>query len=119
MDIIKVDDLIVKPLVSSNWPDFEELFGPRGAYGGCWCMWWRLSRKEFEAGQGQKNHDAMKHLVDVGKITGLLAYKDDKPCGWCSVAPRNEFSSLERSRVLKRVDDEPVWSLVCFFIEKN
>lgn len=38
--------------------------------------------------------------------------------GWCSVAPREAFPALERSRVLKRVDDQPVWSVVCFFIAK-
>ncbi|TFH34856.1 MAG: N-acetyltransferase, partial [Anaerolineales bacterium] len=38
--------------------------------------------------------------------------------GWCSIAPRSEFGALERSRVLKRIDDEPVWSIVCFYISK-
>ena len=119
MDAIKIDDLTIKPLTSKNWQDFEMLFGPRGAYGGCWCMWWRIPRKEFEEGQGQKNHDAMKAIVDSGTIPGLIAYIDDEPCGWCSVAPRDHYSSLERSRVLKRFDDQPVWSLVCFFINKK
>jgi len=39
--------------------------------------------------------------------------------GWCSVAPREEFSSLERSPVLKRLDDQPVWSIVCFYVAKG
>ena len=35
-------------------------------------------------------------------------------CGgcWCSIAPRNTFSVLGRSRILKQIDDEPVWSVV-------
>ena len=119
MNIIKIGDITVKPLKTKNWYDFETLFGPKGAYGGCWCMWWRISRKEFEEGQGQKNHNAMKAIVDSGTIPGLIAYKDDQPCGWCSVAPREHYTSLERSRVLKRIDDQPVWSMVCFFINKN
>ena len=119
MQIINIEDLKVKPLTPETWNDFELLFGPKGAYGGCWCMWWRLPRKEFEAGQGQKNRDAMKAIVDSGTIPGLIAYKDDEPCGWCSVAPRDHYSSLERSRVLKRLDDLSVWSLVCFFINKK
>lgn len=119
MKIIKIDDVIIKPLTSKNWKDFETLFGLKGAYGGCWCMWWRIPRKEFEAGQGQKNHDAMKSIVDSGTIPGLIAYKDDIPCGWCSVAPREHYSTIERSRILARIDDQPVWSLVCFFIDKK
>ena len=61
----------------------------------------------------------MRNIVNSGEIPGLLAYLEDKPAGWCSVAPREKFSSLERSRVLKRIDDKPVWSIVCFFIDKH
>ena len=39
--------------------------------------------------------------------------------GWCSIAPREDFPVLENSRVLKRIDDKPVWSVVCFFINKH
>lgn len=47
-----------------------------------------------------------------------MAYAEGKPIGWCSVAPREVFPRLERSRTLKRLDDQPVWSVVCFFIAK-
>ncbi len=107
------------PLTKKRWLDFEELFGRRGAYGGCWCMWWRLARREFEAGQGEGNRRAMKAIVDAGVVPGILAYAGRKPVGWCSVAPREQYGTLERSRVLKRLDDEPVWSVVCFFIHKD
>jgi len=119
MQNIVIDDLLVKPLTPEIWDDFELLFGKKGAYGGCWCMWWRIPRKEFEKGQGEGNRLAMKNIVDSGKIPGLIAYHNDEPCGWCSVAPREDFGSLERSRVLKRVDEEKVWSIVCFFIHKT
>jgi GNAT superfamily N-acetyltransferase len=99
--------------------DFEKLFGPKGAYSGCWCMWWRITRREFEKGQGEENRKAMKNLVDSGKVTGILAYFEGKPVGWCSVAPREDYPSLERSRVMKRLDNKPVWSIVCFFIDKS
>jgi GNAT superfamily N-acetyltransferase len=115
----KIDDILLRPLTPSIWEDFELLFGPRGAYAGCWCMWWRLSRKEFEKGQGDANRRAMKSIVESGQIPGLLAYSKGEPCAWCSVAPREQFGSLERSRVLKRVDNKDVWSIVCFFVDRN
>ncbi len=117
--VFLVDYLKIRPLASDLWPDFEKLFGPRGGYGGCWCMWWRLTRSEFERGQGERNRQAMRALVDSHIVPGLIAYRDDEPCGWCSVAPREHFKSLERSRVLKRIDNKPVWSLVCFFIHRK
>lgn len=107
------------PLTSQRWQDFERLFGPHGAYGGCWCMWWRLSRAEFEKNRAEGNRRAMKQLVDDGRVPGILAYLDGEPVGWCSVAPRAAFASLNRSPVLKPVDDQPVWSVVCFFVDRR
>jgi GNAT superfamily N-acetyltransferase len=60
----------------------------------------------------------MRKLVDSGQIPGILAYSEGKPIGWSSIAPRESFPALERSRILKRVDDERVWSVVCFFVAK-
>jgi len=107
------------PLTTERWPDFVRLFGERGACGGCWCMWWRLKRSEFERQKGEGNKKSMEALVNSGEVPGILAYKDGEPVAWCSVAPRENFPALDRSRVLKRVDETPVWSIVCFFVEKN
>ncbi|HZX15169.1 MAG TPA: GNAT family N-acetyltransferase, partial [Thermodesulfobacteriota bacterium] len=71
-----------------------------------------------EKSKGKKNKGAMRNIVNSGEIPGLLAYSDGKPVGWCSVAPRERFPSLEQSGVLKRIDDTPAWSVVCFFIDK-
>jgi len=111
--------LEVHPLTPDRWGDFEQLFGPRGACGGCWCMWWRLTAKEFERQKGEENRRAMKRKVKSGEVPGLLAYHDGEPVGWCSVAPREAYPRLERSRVLKRVDDQPVWLVVCFYVAKQ
>ena len=53
-----------------------------------------------------------------GEIPGILAYANGQPIAWCSIAPRETYSVLERSRILKRIDDESVWSVVCFFVAK-
>lgn len=107
------------PLTKKRWVDFEALFGERGACGGCWCMWWRMKRSDFERNKGAANRRVMKALVSSGEVPGILAYDAGKAVGWCSVAPREKFSALERSRILKPVDDNPVWSVVYFFIEKG
>ena len=61
----------------------------------------------------------MKQIVKSGEVPGILAYYQNSAAGWCSVAPREKFQALERSRILKRLDDKPVWSVVCFFIKKE
>lgn len=106
------------PLTPKRWVDLEKLFGQSGACGGCWCMWWRLPHSEFMQQRGEVNKKAFKNIVDSGNVPGILGYVEDQPIGWCAVAPRDTFPKLERSRILKRVDDEPVWSVVCFFVAK-
>ena len=108
----------VHPLTPDRWEDFVTLFGRRGACGGCWCMMWRLTAPEFAKKKGPGNKRAMKPIVASGKIPGLLAYLGNEPVGWCAVGPREWYSRFERSRILKPVDDQPVWSVVCFFIAK-
>ena len=106
------------PLTPARWKDLEALFGPRGACGGCWCMYWRLPRSEFGRGKGEGNHRAFRSIVRADARPGLLAYADGVAVGWCALEPRDSFPALDRSRVLARVDDAPVWAIPCFFIAR-
>ena len=108
-----------RSLTPESWKDFENLFGPKGACAGCWCMWWRLKRSEFDKQKGEQNKQTMKEIVDSGEIPGIMVYHNDQPIAWCSIAPRENFSLLDRSRILKAIDDEPVWSIVCLFVKKE
>src|SRR5947209_17336098 len=108
-----------RPLTMDRWTDFETLFGERGACGGCWCMLWRLKRAVFDRQKGRGNREAMRQLLASGEVPGILAYASGVPVGWCAVAPREHYPALERSRVLKRIDDRPVWSVSCLFIAKG
>jgi GNAT superfamily N-acetyltransferase len=110
-------DIHIAALTPARWGDFEELFGPNGACGGCWCMWWRQTRREFEANHGDANRRAFKAIVRRGPPPGLIAYVEGRPVGWCQVCPRDDLPVLNRSPLLKRVDETPVWSVSCFFIK--
>ena len=108
----------VVPATAGRWPDLEALFGKNGACAGCWCMWWRLSYSEYKRGQGEGNKAALKEMALGDRVPGLLAYVGGRPAGWCSIGPREQFTALEGSRTLTRVDDQPVWSIVCFFVPR-
>lgn len=114
----RISNLKIHPVTPDRWKDFEALFGERGACGGCWCMWWRIKRSDYEKQKGEGNKKAMKKIIRSGDVPGLLAYSQNKPVAWCTIAPREVYSALERSRILKPVDDKPVWSMVCFFVAK-
>lgn len=82
-------------------------------------MWWRESRREFEENGNAGNKKAIRAIVRSGQVPGILAYQDERAIGWCSVAPRDTYPSLNRSPVLRKLDDIPVWSIVCFYIAKE
>ncbi len=111
-------ELTYHTLTPLRWGDLEALFGAHGAAGGCWCMWWRMKQADFSTSAGEKNKAAFKQIVEANEIPGILAYDQEKPVGWVSVARRSVFHRLERSRILKRVDEEMVWSIVCFYIAR-
>ena len=115
-----LDLLTFEPLTRRNWGKFEELFGSKGACGNCWCMYYRLSKTDFREGKSEDgNKNAMKELVRENKPAGILGIYDGQAIAWCAFAPREDFIKLEKSRVHKRIDDEMVWSIPCFFIDKN
>jgi len=112
-------ELSFQPLTPEQWDDFAALFGERGACGGCWCMLWRLGRKQFESQKGDGNRLAMKAIVDSGEVPGILAYQNTRAIGWCAIAPRSRFPALSKSRILQPVDDRECWSVACLFVEKS
>jgi len=81
-------------------------------------MAWRLRRKDWEAGKGADNRRAFKRIVESGEKPGILAYQGRDPVAWCAVAPRDAYPVLARSRVLKPIDEQPVWSVSCLFVLK-
>lgn len=107
------------PLTPDRWPDFEAVMGPRGGAGGCWCMLWRLTKRDHDAMKGDGNRDAMRAAVDAGPPPGLLAFDGDACIGWISIAPRSTFPRMASSRVMQPVDDTPVWSVSCFLIARS
>ena len=82
-------------------------------------MFWRLERSDFKPLRGDGTKQILHQMTLKNQEPGLLAYVDGKPAGWCSIGPRENYLALENSRILKRADDQPVWSIVCFFVDKS
>jgi len=114
--------LEVKPLTPARWTDLEAIFAARGCAlaRGCWCMYYRQSGSSGSLPSGttraRANRAALRALVDAGKPPGLVGYRGREPVGWVSLGPREEFAKLRRSPVMKAVDDQSVWSIVCFVV---
>jgi GNAT superfamily N-acetyltransferase len=115
-------ELTIRPLTTDRWHDLEALFAAKGCAQArqCWCMYYRDSGPGAPvptgSSRGQMRRQALKDLVDGGRIPGLLGYRDALPVGWVSFGPRADFARLRRSPVMKPVDDVPVWSIICFTV---
>lgn len=114
--------LAVHPLTSARWRDLEAIFQATGCSvaRGCWCMFYRHSGAPPAPARGQTQAHArraeLKALVDAGQPVGLIGYRGGQPVGWVSIAPREQYAKLQRSPVMKPVDERPVWSIVCFVV---
>jgi GNAT superfamily N-acetyltransferase len=116
------EKLSIEPLTPDRWRDLVELFSRPGlsVARGCYCMYYRRSgAPEVPAGvtRSEANKRALKALVDRGVVPGLLGYREGRAIGWVSLGPREHYAKLERSPVMKAVDDEPVWSIICFVVD--
>lgn len=114
--------LDIHPLTPERWPDLEAIFAAKGCSvaRGCWCMYYRRSGEPAPLPAGisraEANKAEFKALVDAGRPVGLIGYRGGVPVGWVSLGPREDFAKLLRSPVMKPVDEQPVWSIICFVI---
>lgn len=108
------------PLTAGEWSAFVNLFGGEsGGCGGCWCTWWRMSRKEWYQHSKEDRLGVMRDLVMRGRPTGVLLLNDKEAEGWCAVAPMSQYPTMLRSPVCKPIDDTPSWYISCLFIKAS
>ena len=110
-----------QPLTPDRFPHLVELFSRPGASiaRGCYCTYYRDCGRTAGAPSSKSNQRALKALVDSGIVPGLIGYEQGRPIGWVSLGPRQDYARLARSPVMKPLDDKPVWSIVCFFVDSK
>jgi GNAT superfamily N-acetyltransferase len=110
-------NLRICPIEPQHWPDVEMLFEERGGPKNCWCMVWRDYARGQEDCDKSDRKAGMRERIAVGLAVGLLAYVDDVPVAWCSVAPRRSFKESLDGKV-GGVNDHK-WSLTCMFVKRS
>jgi GNAT superfamily N-acetyltransferase len=109
----------VHPVTPDRATDLRRFSESHGKFRYCSCMRWRLTSSEYRQSTKETRVAALDGRVRSGEPVGVLAYLDGVPVGWCSVAPRESYSALDRFKALGRIDDRPVWSVVCFFVDRR
>jgi hypothetical protein len=104
------------PVTADRLDDLARFSERHGTFRWCSCMRWRLSSTDFRRSTPESRATTLEDLVRAGTPVGVLAYLDGEPVGWCSIAPRDTYTALQRSRTIPRAGDTPAWSVVCFFV---
>ncbi len=108
-----------RPVTAERLPDLAEFSKCHGKFRYCSCMRWRMTSSAYRRSSKQDRVDALEELVRAGTPAGILAYSEGQPVAWCSIAPRETYQALERYRALPRIDDSPVWSIACLFVDRH
>ena len=113
------EPLRVEPLSDETWEALAALFREGGDPRWCWCQFWRLRSKDMS---GLKVPELRERLHDQARselAPGLVAFEGDRAVGWASVAPRDHYQRIAFSKVIPKIDDRPVWSIVCFAVSSS
>jgi len=104
----------VVPATAERWPDVVTLLGGNDDKG-CWCQAPRGRAGGYgQAVPGTRRKMLRSQIEDDDPPPGLLAYVDGEIAGWCGFGPRPSLPRLARSRTIPKIDDLPVWSILCF-----
>jgi GNAT superfamily N-acetyltransferase len=115
-------DLRFEPVTAARWSDFERLFGPQGAFCGCWCVGLRLPHAVRIKMSPRERRAHMQARIAAGPAPGILCYAQGEPVGWVQVGPRHDVPQFNSPRSVSRpVDgadacDPSVWAVSCFFM---
>ncbi len=117
----------VVPANEASWEDLRAIFGTRGQASRCQCQRYKLwPRESFASFPAEERADRLRQQTDCGHpesgtTSGLVAYLDSEPVGWCAVEPRTAYGGLLRNnrvpwagRAQDKTDDS-VWAVTCLF----
>ena len=107
------------PVTAKRFDDFADVINPNRRDTHCWCLSHRLRAQDFDnLGDGSRQSAALALTRSRGGF-GVVTYRAGVPVGWCHIAPRAGISRLVASRLIKPLDDLPVWSIICVVVRSG
>ena len=126
VDTATTSEVTIVPANEASCDDIQAVFGGRGDAHVCQCQRYRLQPGEaFKKVPVEERADRLRTQTECGHpksktTSGLVAYLDGEPVGWCAVEPRTAYFGLMRNfkvhwagRTEDKTDDT-VWSVTCF-----
>ena len=107
------------PVTPDRFEDFADVVNGNRRATHCWCLSHRLPAKDIEAlGRGSREQ-AARALCERDPPPGVVTYRDGIPVAWCSISPRADIPRLASSRLIRPIDDVPVWSIICVVVRSG
>src|ERR671911_1078659 len=119
-------EVTILPANEARWEDLQAVFGTRGDPSRCYCQRYKMQPRESWASVGAEElafrlrTQAECGQPESGTTSGLVAYLDGEPVGWCAVEPRTNYPRLLlKTRVpwegrSEDKTDDSVWAVTCF-----
>lgn len=118
-----MSEIRVSEASSERFADVEHALTGGGDGGSCWCQWWMLPNKDFDAITSDERRDMLRRDLDAPVASALVAYIDDVPAGWVKVSARPDQPRLARTRAFQQspepFDDSSVWAITCFVVRRE
>ena len=118
------DGITVVPANRASWEDIQAILGTRGYAAACQCQRFKLGPHGWTSATRGERAEALREDTNCGRprartTSGLVAYLDGEPVGWCAVEPRTAYPRLLRKPTTWRGRDEDredvgVWAVTCF-----
>jgi GNAT superfamily N-acetyltransferase len=122
---VKSPRVTIVPANEASWKDLDLVLGPVGCHGDrCYCQRFKIRDSQWRSVDDEERADRLREQTACGQpkartTSGLVAYLDGEPAGWCAVEPRTAYVRLLRTRVpwagrAEDKTDDGVWAVTCF-----
>jgi GNAT superfamily N-acetyltransferase len=126
---IAPDQLTIVPANEASWEDLHAIFGTADYPARCHCQRYKIRDRDWRSVSRAERADRLREQTACGNpearsTTGLVAYLDGAPVGWCAIEPRTAYPRLLLFRTPwtgrdeDRADDT-VWAVTCFVTRKG
>jgi GNAT superfamily N-acetyltransferase len=116
--------IAVVPANEASTEDLQAVFGARGYPSTCQCQWFKIRDSQWDSVPVEERRERLHEQTrcdhpTANTTSGLIAYLDGEPVGWCAVEPRTAYPRLVGMRVPWNGRDEDkaddgVWAVTCF-----
>jgi GNAT superfamily N-acetyltransferase len=123
-DTMTAPEVTIVPANEASWEDLQAVLGTRGDPSRCQCQRFKMRGREWDADSvpvGERANRLRQQTrcgqPEADTTSGLVAYLDGEPVGWCAVEPRAAYVRLGSTPWTGRAEDktdDSVWAVTCF-----